>query len=277
MLSIDEAIRKFRIDPNYAEMIHDGYFDRDVVSCGERFLNSGEFGEIQKIVGNRLQGAVIVDIGAGTGIASYAFARSGAKQIYAVEPDPSDEVGRGAMERIRGNLPITPLDSYAEAIPLEANSVDIVYARQVLHHILNLPAAMCEFARILKPNGMFIACREHVVDNEQQLQEFLDTHPVHQLAGGENAYPLDAYLSAIEQAGLKLLRCIEPWESVINAYPEARSQAELQSYARNRLHARLGTFGKIAAALPGVQPLAWRWIKRPSAGRRFSFVAIKAG
>jgi hypothetical protein len=37
---------------------------------------------------------------------------------------------------------------------------------------------------------VLLATREHVVDDPAQHAEFLARHPVHQLAGGENAFSL---------------------------------------------------------------------------------------
>lgn len=74
-------------------------------------------------------------------------------------------------------------------VPLVDSSIDIVYARQVLHHAAELERLMSEVARVLRPGGVLMACREHVVDSESQKQAFLNSHPVHRLAGGECLFP----------------------------------------------------------------------------------------
>lgn len=275
MPTIDDAIHTLRNDPKYETLVRDSYFDSDVIASGKRFLNSGEFQEVKKFIGSRLNNGIVIDVGAGTGIASYAFAQSGAKHVYAVEPEPSNEVGRGAIERIRGQLPITVLNTFGDNIPLDSNLADVVYVRQVLHHIQNLPASLKEFARLLKPGGIFIACREHVVKDEQQLAEFLKNHPIHQLVGGENAYPLQAYLAAIKQSGLELQQCLGPWDSVINAFPNVASQQQLATYADDKMRERYGNVASKLLLIPGVRSVVWQWIKRPVAGQMYSFVALK--
>ena len=274
-LTVDEAIRQLRNNPQYADLVHYAYFGRDVLESGRRFFASAEFSEVQSILKGKIKGGTVVDIGAGTGIASYAFAQAGAAKVYAIEPDESDEVGRGAINRIKGNLPVQVIDAWANSIPLESQSVDIVYARQVLHHIPDLTPAMREFARLLKPNGIFIACREHVVDNPQQLAEFLANHPVHQLAGGENAYSLDAYLSSIADSGLALKQCLAQWDSIINSFPTVQSTEELHHYPQQWLMKKIGPVGNHLAMLPGINALIWSRINRPIAGRLYSFVASR--
>jgi SAM-dependent methyltransferase len=172
-------------------------------------------------------------------------------------------------------LPIEILDAVGEDIPLPDESVDVVYVRQVLHHIRDLPQALKECARVLKHDGVFLACREHVVDDEQQLAVFLQQHPVHQLAGGENAYPLDAYLTAIKSSGLKIAKVLAPWQSIINAFPEVKTRDELKRLPRTRLSRKLGVLGSLLGYLPGVNTLMWKRISRPVPGRMYSFLAIK--
>lgn len=274
-ITIDEAVRKFRSDPQYADLVRDAYFDRDVTASTKRFAESGEFAEVLKILGHRVQGATVVDLGAGTGIASYAFAQNGAKKVYAIEPDSSDEVGRGAIRRWCENSPIELVDAFAERLPLENASIDIFYGRQVLHHIHDLPAAMREAYRVLKPGGLFMACREHVVDDEHQLAVFLEHHPMHQLAGGENAYSLAMYISAIRASNLQLNLVLAPLDSVINAFPEIHSNEQLPALQRQILRRKLGLLGVIAAELPVVNKWLWR-LRKPAPGRLYSFVAARS-
>jgi SAM-dependent methyltransferase len=196
--------------------------------------------------------------------------------VYALEPDPSDEIGRGAIHRIRGGLPIRILAAKGEAIPLADAHMDIVYARQVLHHARDLFQMVAECTRVLKPGGLFLASREHVVDNQKQLDLFLSSHPVHKLVGGEHAYPLGTYVQAFRQGGLRLERTIGPWDAVMNAYPAVRSHEELLQAPRVLLRRRFGIIGVLASGLPGISYLVWRRLKRRAPGRLYSFFCIKA-
>lgn len=276
-MTLDEAILWLRADPQSADVVTDSYLGRDVFASADRFLRSAEFIEVARFLGPTLHGAAVADIGAGVGIASYALLMSGAARVVAVEPDASDEVGRGAIERLRlaTSAQIEIVDGWGEALPLADASLDVVYSRQVLHHATNLGRFMQEVERVLRPGGLYVACREHVVDNQRQRDAFLRSHPVHRLAGGENAYSLAEYLGAIQGSGLLLREVLGPWDSVINAYPAVRSVGELASYSALRLEARFGALGSFAARLPGARRLGWWRLRRPRPGRMYSFMCVK--
>ena len=276
-MTLDEAIIWLRADPSWADLVEDAYLGRDVAASADRFLRSAEFAEVKRRLGPILHHAVVADIGAGTGIASYALRKSGASRVFAVEPDASDEVGRGAIERLREDTatPIEILDGWGEELPLPDDSIDVVYSRQVLHHAADLERFMSEAARVLRPGGVLLACREHVVDNDSQKREFLDSHPVHRLAGGENAFSLPQYLAAIAASGLVVKALLGPWDSVINAFPAVRSTHELTDYPARRLEERFGSLGRSVSRLPGATALVWWRIRRPRAGRMYSFFCSK--
>jgi ubiquinone/menaquinone biosynthesis C-methylase UbiE len=276
MITVDQAVLQLRADPRMSNLVRDAYLDRDVISAGERFLNSAEFAEVRKLLACRWENATLVDLGAGTGIASYAFALSGARQVFAIEPDPSDEVGCGAISRLAHQLPIVIISAFGEHLPLTENSVDIVYARQVLHHIPNLTAALRECARILKPGGLFFACREHVISNDSQKQVFLRDHVMHQLAGNENAYTYAEYSQSIYESGLHLEKVFHPWDTVINAFPEVRSTEEMEAIHQIWLTRKFGRIGAIVSSAPAMSKLVrLRFNHRNRPGRLYSFLAIK--
>lgn len=273
-MTIDEAVRHLRCDPRHAKLMRDSYLGEDAPACAQRFLDSAEFQETLRLLGQKSKG-IVLDLGAGTGIASYAFARSGAQRVYAVEPDASDVVGRGAISRVTNGLPVEIVAAHGEGIPLPDRSVDVVYARQVLHHASDLRQLLRDCARVLKSGGAFLACREHVVDDDSQLQRFLRHHPMHQLVGGEHAYSLNAYVDAIRDAGLHADRIMGQWDTVINAFPSVNSNEELNRYPQILLERRLGPLGSGLARIDCVRKLVWKRLNRPVPGRLFAFLAQK--
>jgi len=274
VVSVDEAIRALRADRRHAALVRDAYLGRDVQDSAQRFAASGEWKAVRRLLTGRLEGATVVDVGAGSGIASVAFARAGAARVVAVEPDPSEEVGLGAIRRQSAPPSVEIVGAFGEGIPLPDGCADIAYCRQVLHHADDLDGMVAEMARVLRPGGLFVACREHVVDDEGQLAVFLAAHPVHRLAGGEHAYPLDAYRAAIAAAGLHLTLELGPWDSIINAFPVVRSGKALRRYPHTWLAARYGRLGRIVARAGFVRRWAWRRIRQPTPGRLYSFIAV---
>jgi len=273
--TLDAAVLWMRSQPGLAGLVRDAYLGPDVADSARRFAASAEFAAVRSLLGPRLAGARVLDLGAGTGIASLAFLGAGAAHVVAVEPDPSELVGRGALARHGSRPDLTVVADFAERLSVAPASRDLIYARQVLHHLGDLDAGLRECARVLRPGGLFLACREHVVDDEAQRRKFLAAHPMHRMAGGENAFPDAAYRRAIAQAGLRLEQAFGPWDSVINAYPFVTDEAQLAAYPRMALERRLGRLGRLCSYLPGVTPVVWRWLRRRRPGRMHTYLAVK--
>lgn len=275
LIGYGEAMDRLRADPARADLIRDTYLGPDPVDEARRFEQSAEWQETRRLLGPRIEGARVIDLGAGTGMASYAFAVAGAREIFAVEPWTGAAVGRDAIERL-GIPGITSIDARGEQMPFETGSIDIVYARQTLHHADDLGRMIGEMARVLRPGGAMFTCRDHVADDEAQLAAFLAGHPVHQLAGGEHAYPLDDYLAAIRSAGLRIRLVLAPWDSIINAFPHVRSEAERQRVLRRHIRKRWGIAGRFVVRVPGIVRREERRIaRRRDPGRPYSFLAVK--
>jgi len=274
-MPMDDAIRALRLDQTRRDLVRDAYLGPDALESASRFAASGEFLAVCELVGNRIRGGKVLDLGAGIGIFSWAFSQHGATRVFALEPDSSREVGRGALSLVADGLPIDVLGGVGERIPLKNECLDLVYTRQVLHHTSNLPLVLKECERVLTRGGVLLVTREHVVDDQGQLSTFLENHPIHALVGGENAFSLDEYVNAIEGAGLNISHVIGPWDSVINAYPAVRSNAELELVPCRLLVERFGQAGAVLDRLPGVRRIVWSRLKRPVPGRMYSFLAAK--
>jgi SAM-dependent methyltransferase len=272
-MTTEEAIQHLRADPEYADLIRWSYLGPDTLEASERFGRSAEFERAEALVSG-FRDRQVLDLGAGTGIASRAIAEAGASRVIALEPDPSGVIGRGAIARVADREPIEIVDGTGENLPLPDASIDIAYARQVLHHAADLPAVGRELARVLRPGGVFLDCREHVVDDDEELAVFLSEHPVHRLAGGEGAYRLDEYLDAIHENGLRIRRVWGPYDSIINAFPALHSEAELAEFRRRVLGWPLASLGRLGGKLPVTSRLIQeRLAPHTGPGRMYSFLA----
>lgn len=273
-MTTSDAIDQLRRQPEARKLIEDAYLDADQDAASERFAGSVEFKESIALLPD-LAGRVVLDLGAGTGVASRALAGLGPSLVVALDPATDESVGLGRLTRIHSAAPILRIAGTADALPLASASVDVVYCRQVLHHLPDLPVAMREVSRVLRRGGVFVALREHVVDNEEQLSRFLSEHPVHRLAGGENAWSLADYTDAIGGFGMTIIRVLGPWDSIVNAFPAVHSQEEMSDAPAVLLAHRFGPIGNVLGHLPVVKQIVWRRLRRRKAGRLYSFIATK--
>ena len=214
----EQAVAWLREQPDQQDLVEACFYDDPLVDAAKRFRDCAEWRAVRELLPD-VPGKAL-DMGAGRGISSYALAADG-WQTVSLEPDPSDLVGAGAIRQIsrETGLDITVVEEWGERLPFENTIFDVVHARQVLHHARDLESLCAEIGRVLKPGGLLVATREHVIDREEDLQAFLDTHPLHHLYGGENAFPLDRYLEALRAAGLKIRKVLNPWASDINLFP----------------------------------------------------------
>ena len=274
-LTWEEAVRWYRAQPGNDTEVRNNYFDLPVMTAAKRFANSEEFAEVLRLLGPGA-GREILDLGAGNGIASYALASNGWR-VTALEPDDSTEVGAGAIELLAAEtgLPIKVVKDPGERLPFANESFAAVNARQVLHHAQDLTRMVKELARVLRAGGLLLSTREHVVDNEKQLEIFRNEHPLHFLYGGESAYPVKDYLAAFAGADLRLLKMWGPLESILNFYPgtEIERQIALRQVAKHSCF-RLGRLLAWSKRFRELQ-LEKHTLRDRTPGRIYSFLLEK--
>jgi hypothetical protein len=131
---------------------------------------------------------------------------------------------------------------------------------------------VAEVARVLRPGGVLLACREHVVDNYgRSLDAFLKTQADHQLYGGENAFTLPDYRSAINDSGLTLELELGPYDTVVNAFPNTP-----KTLREKVLRSRAGRGLRLILPEATVADIGlWYLRHRRAPGRLYSFLATK--
>jgi len=274
-VSWEDAVTWLLAQPDKQQLVMDCYYDGTPQSAAERYWNSDEWAAIRTFLPSPTGRAI--DLGAGRGIASYALAKDG-WEVISVEPDTSCLVGGGAIRNISQSegLSITVIEEFGEGISRESDSVDLVFARQVLHHARDLPGLCRELFRLMKPGGTLVAVRDHVINSRDELDSFLKMHPLHQLYGGENAYTRAEYLDALRAAGFKVEKVMGSFDSVINyaPYNDETLKAEIKHrMKRFPLGTQLGCLLDISFVYR-IMLMLLSWFD-PRPGRLYSFICIK--
>jgi hypothetical protein len=271
----EQAVSWLLSQPEQQELCRACYYDRPALAAAQRYAGSAEWQALRAFM--PAPPGKALDVGAGMGVAAYALARDG-WQTVALEPDASDLVGAGAIRRLaqEGQVAIEVVQEWGENLPFVDGRFRLVHARQVLHHARDLNRLCQELHRVLAPGGRLLATREHVVTSSAQLPAFLANHPLHSQYGGENAYTLPAYLSALRGAGFEVAITLGPLQSVIN-YAPFNEQGLCDAIAER------------AARVPGGRPLVRAALARPwraaalallsrldrRPGRLYTFIATK--
>lgn len=275
--SWEDAVEWLKSHPKYKELSRQCYFDDPLVVAAERFRRSDEWRETLDLLGGDVRGKSVLEIGAGRGVASYAFSVSGAV-VVAFEPDPSEKVGIGAIKSLskESGERISIVRCFGESMPFGDENFDIVYGRAVLHHAKNMKLLCNEVDRVLKPGGQFLIAREHVISHENDLDVFLRRHPLHHMYGGENAYFLSEYISAITMRTMKIKSLLGPYDSVVNYAPLSRE--ELNDVLMPRLKRLTGSvLAKNLLRIKGVESFVRKMLSLScnEPGRHYSFLAKK--
>lgn len=119
-----------------------------------------------------------LDVGCGAGHASFALARGGARQVVAYDPSP-DMLSVVAQEAaLRGLAALETRAGAAEVLPFESELFDVVVTRFSAHHWADVPKAMAQCARVLRPGGKLVvidvvAPEPPLLDTSLQVVEFL--------------------------------------------------------------------------------------------------------
>lgn len=270
----EEAIEALRNDPAHRELIFNSYLTKDLVGNSRRFAESDEFAAARALLKQYAPRARrLLDMPAGNGIATHAFAAAGFK-VTSVEPNPSAAVGHGAISHVlaASGLHANIVEAWGENLPFGSNHFDVAYVRQGLHHAANLPKMLAEIGRVLRPGGVLLACREHVVDDYgASLKAFLSSQIDHQLYGGEHAFTLSDYRSAILSGILELKLELGPFDSIINAYPNTPEVLRGKILLSPAGHILRNVMPDDAVVAIGT----WRLKRKKTPGRLYTFLATK--
>ena len=151
----------------------------DIVKQQNISFDSGPELHLQKIYGDELwikikslglnelswKDKEVLDICCGTGFLSFhLLSRIIPKKLTLLDISASEiNEAKKLLVKFSNVLPIEYVVTDATYTNLHDDSFDIIIGNSFLHHFYNLPAAIKEFKRILKPGGLFISFHEPTV------------------------------------------------------------------------------------------------------------------
>lgn len=131
------------------------FFDDVAGRFGRSYVPGKSWKSVAEALLKLMSPMVIADLGAGEGAFSLLLAQR-AEQVIAVDTSAKMvEFGRQQAKR-QGVKNVDYRLGDMEEVPIEDNSVDLVFFSQSLHHALHPERAVAEAWRILKPGGRIV-------------------------------------------------------------------------------------------------------------------------
>lgn len=196
-----------------------------------------DLAQLHEIAASLPKRPVVLDLGCGAGHASFAVAPAAAAvTAYDLSPEMLDVVAQAAHERRHDN--IHTRQGNVASLPFADASMCMVVTRFSAHHWLDVPAALREVKRVLKPRGVLViiditAPEEPLHDTTLQAVELLrDGSHVRDYRPSEWTRMLRDAGFASEQAGnWKLDMRFDEWTARMRTPPERVSA--IRSLLRN--------------------------------------------
>jgi SAM-dependent methyltransferase len=173
-----------------------------VTGCADEFVHQPwfenrytEYRQFAQVAGGvDFDGREALDVAAGTGYDVLRLVRLGAR-VTAVEYNPMLVArGRGVVPEARW------VGGFAHALPFVDETFDVVCCNAALHHVRDVPAAVEEMLRVLRPGGTLLTAgdpfRGALTSAQHELDVF-DRHPAVLLGVNESIPPAADFVRAL--------------------------------------------------------------------------------
>lgn len=144
------------------------------------------------------RGAQVLEIGCGDGRGLVALARRIAPlNLVGIDADPC-QVARARQTMAANGLTAHIAEASAEALPLPAQTYDVVTSFGCLHHVPNWRGGVAEVARVLRHGGVFYGLEFYAPLLENHVFQKLFPHPAQRFTHTE-------FLAELAAQGLVVL------------------------------------------------------------------------
>jgi ubiquinone/menaquinone biosynthesis C-methylase UbiE len=160
-----EQVRAAWSDPKLANVLYhdweaDSYDEKWSISYDERCIDYA-VGRFRAVAGDTdWPYGRAMELGSGTGFFLLNLMQGGVVEKGSVTDLSPGMVQVALNNAERLGLPVDGRVADAERIPYEDETFDLVVGHAVLHHIPDVPAALREVMRVLKPGGRFVFAGE---------------------------------------------------------------------------------------------------------------------
>ncbi len=176
-------------------------------------------------------GALVLDVGTGTGHTGLAFATAGARFVGL-------DLTRAMLDEARGlaaarGATFEPAQGAAEALPFADGAFDAVVCRYCAHHFIDARAAVHEMARVVRPGGV-VLLDDHVAPEGDAADEFINRLDWLRDPSHRREPRLSEYERWFAEAGLRI-DAVEHRRERIDAddwFARARTAPEREAEAR---------------------------------------------
>ncbi|EMI57737.1 class I SAM-dependent methyltransferase [Rhodopirellula sallentina] len=147
----------------------------------------------------------MLDVACGPGLVACHFA-SKVRHVTGIDLTPEMLRQARDLQTTRGIENAEWIEGYADRLPFDEASFDLVVTRYSMHHFQNPDAVLREMVRVCKPGGRVLVAdvslpQEHV-EHYDELERYRDPSHVHALSRGE-------FADALVSSGLQSLRFAE--------------------------------------------------------------------
>ncbi len=101
-------------------------------------------------------GETILDVGCGNGLLTLELARAVGPDGRIIGVDPSEDMRQSAEQRCQGQSCVEFAAGSADNLPISSSTIDKAVSVQVFEYLDDIPSALSETHRVLKPGGLLV-------------------------------------------------------------------------------------------------------------------------